>query len=276
MSCSSRISRILPAALPLTWHEIPADFQPPATHPVPITDDLLLNGHQDMRRSPFGLNEPAPASPTAQDVPPIVSPSSPLQTLSWRSLRSEFSPQKREHERYLYEASQERPESHGHAISPSSTQKRNLAFQISSPAPFVDPYCHEDTLVSVCSSPPFNSRADTTRWTVVAAAMHGRQSHQSQSAPSGNRADAETHHHRYSHVVRTDALTPSSTQQSVCGSFPTSSYQRQPWLTDNNEIDWATYFRIQPLPMSATSSRLEATVHHVDGMWSGAARMTSP
>lgn len=269
MSCSSRISRIVPTALPLTWEGIPADLQPLPTPLYPSSDALLMQ-HGDIggKRKPAVTDKGRlPGSPMP-GIPLILSPRSPRNVMSRKSPQSHCPPPITKHRGNPSQPNQTRSEDVYNAISKSSTQKQDQVSGLWSPGGHHAP---SDALPRVNSSPAFTTSPDKTRWMMVATNVHRRHSRQNESD------NAKTHSRKYSHIVRTDALTPNpSVHAERESSSQTPTYQRQPWLTGDNDIDWAAYFKTQPLPMSATWSRKESTLHHVDGTWTQAARIISP
>ncbi len=264
MSCSSRISRIIPTALPLTWDSIPTDIQPLLTPTLPFDQQKR---HMSESQSPKDLNENGLPNSPVQERPSNLPATSPFKIFLWTSPRSDCPPPRTWDERYNYGPSKQRFEDRHHAVSKYSTQQRNASSDISTPAPPAELASRQGTLPRVSSSPTFTTSPEKTRWMMVPTSVHIRHSRQNKSLLHDKADDTKTHRQRYSHVVRTDALVPSHAQSTDCDGTPPPKHKRQPRLTDEQEIDWATYFRSQPLPTSAKWSRPEATVHSLDGIW---------
>lgn len=277
MSCSARISRIIPTALPLTLESIPSDFQslpPPAT---PFANATLIRNENTNGSQILGSpNEwRSPISPVLE-IPSRLPPTSSLRILSWKGQRFNFRTSITSNERYTCQASQQRCKDPRSAKSRHSTQKRNGFAGIASPTPPSGRCPQQHPLTGSNSAPASTSSLDKSRWMMVATSVHMRHDGQNEQLLPARTDDNKTRRHRYSHVVRTDALVPSRAQETDSYSSEPCANQRQPWLTENHEIDWAQYFMTQPLPTSAEWSRLEATVHSVDWFWTGSAKVLSP
>jgi hypothetical protein len=278
MACSSRISRIIPIGLPLTWESTPADFQPFPQILLPFNDAALKgNGHFNWSVSPKDTSRRfSPASPIP-DFPTIMPPTTPtLKTISLESPRPRSSLPTTKQEGHRYDTSMERCENRHNAISNHSMHGRHVSLSYSRHISAVECSPRQDLLPRLRSPPALPTSPDTTWWmTDTTNARRGR-SRQHEPTPSDSSGTTKTHRHRYSHVVRTDALAPSPAPRKDCKAHHPSTDPAQPWLTENHEIDWATYFRFQPLPTSPKWSRVEATFHNVEGPWTGSESIRSP
>jgi hypothetical protein len=277
MACSSRISRIIPTGLPLTWESIPADFQPFAQPLLPFNDTALKgNGHSNWSVSPKDTSRRCSPTSLIPDFPTIIPPTPTLKTFSLESPRPRSSLPTSKQEGYRYDASKERSENRHNAISNHSMHDRHVSLDYSRHISAVDCSPRQDLLPRLRSSPVFTTSPDTTRWVTDTANVRRGHSRQHEPTPSDSTGTTKTHRHRYSHVVRTDALAPSPAPRKDCKAHHPSADPGQPWLTENHEIDWATYFRFQPLPTSPKWSRVEATCPNVEGPWTGSERIRSP
>jgi hypothetical protein len=276
MSCSSRISRILPAALPLTWENYPADIEPLLPLSISVTDALPRRNRQPNERQRYtAVEERRPASPCISEALSTLPPATSSKTMSINPLSTSLPPKTKD-EQNMFESSQHSCEDCYHPVSKPLMEERNVSLGLSRLGPSTEHRPHQGMLKRVCSSPPFATHQDTSPWMTVATCVHRRHSQQNELLSPRRREDSKKYQHRYSHVVRTNALAPRPARNKDCHSIGQPPYQRQPWLNEQNEIDWASYFSVQPLPTAAKWSTLEATVDTVDGTWNPAARILSP
>jgi hypothetical protein len=244
MTCSSRISRIIPRGLPLTWESIPADFQP-IPQPLLAFNDATLKRNGDANWSLIAKGASRRCSPTTliPDFPTIIPPTPTLKNFSLESPRPRSSLPTTKHERHRYDASKERSENSHNAISSRSMRERHVSPGYSRHTPAVEYSHQQDMPPHMSSSHAFTTGPDKTRWTPDATSLRRRHSRLDEPTPPNSTYDTATHHHRYDHVVRTDVLAPCPAPRKDCKAYQPSADPRQPWLTDNHEIDWATYFR---------------------------------
>lgn len=241
MACSARISCIVPGAPPLILDHIPEDLEPHQQSQLPSSDIIVRNKRIDRAKNRQDPRDNRPRSLQMTEIPPVLIPGPPMHMASRRRLRPKSPPPTKE-------------------FQPS----RDPAPLFASPPHLRKPKFHRDNLTRPCSSPEVITSPDTTRWTKVATRVHRRHSQQDKTCLPGG-ATTTDHIHRYRHVVQTDALAPGITPNGDHDSRERSRHQQPPWLRDNDVIDWATYFKTQPLPTSTTWSRSEATVDMLMG-----------
>jgi hypothetical protein len=274
MTCSSRISRIVPTSLPLTIEIIPRDFQnrlsPPLSHNEAI---VMPNKCQGGTMSPIALRNKRTPTSSMLDMASTFPPNPTFKMLSWERQRSYLPHHVSKHDRTWNATNSERLGDQCNAAGRDSM--RNPVSRQACPVLKVESSSQGDKARS-SPSPTFISAPDRTRWMMVATRVHKRNNEQYEDEPTVKEDKTETHDHRYSHVVRTDALAPSAAHIKDSVSLQATAHQKPPWLTDNHEIDWATYYKNQPIPSSATWSRLEATVQSVEETWTGTTRIMSP
>jgi hypothetical protein len=210
-----------------------------------------------------------------QETPLMLSPISPVRQQSCEAQPFESRSTTMKHERRAHEARHGSFQDHGSRPSRNSVQKRDDCSKASSlTSPVKCDARHGRKQID--PSPTFTTSQGKMRRMMAATRLRMRLSRQDEQSLRDNSVDTNAHGHRYSHVVRTDALAPDPAPRTACNTFQPSASQRQPWLKDNREIDWARYFSSQPLPIAAGWSRVGATVHHVDGAWTGTVRLVSP
>jgi hypothetical protein len=277
MACSSRISRIIPTTFSFTLDSLPADFSPfPSPSPAFTNAMLVEDAYRKGTRNPGDVKNQRPPSSPMPETPLILSPISPVKKHSQEGEPFESRAPTMKHTRPNHEARQESSKDHRSAPSQNSLQKRNDSSTASSLTSPVRRRAPQDALKRNESSPTLTTSQDRLRRMVAATRVRRRHSRQDEHFPPDSRDDINSHSHRYNHIVRTDALAPNHAQRSGCDTSQPPTSQRQSWLKDNREIDWARYFRSQPLPNAARWSRLGATVHHVDGAWTGSVRLVNP
>jgi hypothetical protein len=277
MTCTSRISRIIPTIFPYTLDSLPAEFSP-FLSPSPAFTNALLNEDADRKATqiPSDFRTPlAPSSPR-QETPLIQSPISPVGQHSWRGEPVESQATTRKYEWGTDEACHGSFQDHRITPSQDSVQKRDDYQGASSLTFSVRCDAQQDGWKQIGSSPTLTTSHGKMRRMMAATRLRKRHNRQDEQFSSGKNVDIRSHNNRYNHVVRTDALAPDPAPRTACNTFKPSTSQRQPWLKDNREIDWTGYFSSQPLPAVAGWSRLGATVHHVDGAWTTPVRLVSP
>lgn len=265
MKCSSRISRIIPESLPLTWDGTHGDFESTLTPRIPSSTSTLPDN---------GVPQQGPPSPVKVAGSQTASPRMckelsgfgpiPPQPVSSGHCRQAYAGSSGARYRYC-------PADHAHCRSSESRgsvrehpmEKRSISFRHPSPT---SPQAHsgQESLVHSRSPAGLPTSQKRMSWMTVATRVHRRYTQQNEQALANS--SAMRHRRKFSHIVRTDALAPGSTQRSSIDAGNQTPYQPPPWITEKNEIDWATYFQSQPLPTSATWSRLQSTVDNVDGM----------
>jgi hypothetical protein len=275
MSCSSRISRIIPGAIPLAWDDIPPEFQSPPP-PAPFSEGMLIRTERRKHR-PILVDIPDERSPSPRmpEVLSILPPTSPLKIISRKSPQSASSSKYEREDLLRCKSHQGRPDGLETGSSGKPPRRRSRSSNSASPSSVLDTEYPRDTLARVCSSPPFTKDTGQSQWMTVATSIHRRHTSQDLPVQSPNTTFTKIHSSRYSHVVQTDALAPNSNSQPENQLSQKPRYPSQPWVKENNEIDWAIFFRTQPLPNSATWSRLDATVQNIDETWDEGVRISS-
>ena len=277
MTCTSRISRIIPTTFSYTLDSLPAEISPFFSPSPALTNATLIeDADRKATRTPGDLKTQRPPSSPTQKTPLILSPISPVRQHFWEVGPFESRATTMEHERGTHEARHGSFQDHRSTPSQHSVQKRDDCRGVSSLTSPVRCDAQQDGRKHIDSPPTFTTSQGKMRRTMAATRLHKHHHRQDEQYPPGNNVDVKSHNHRYNHVVRTDALAPDPAPRTACNTFPPSTSQRQSWLKDNREIDWARYFSSQPLPTAAGWSRMGATVHHVDGAWTGPVRLVSP
>lgn len=206
MTCSSRISRIIPTALPLTLEHIPADFQflrSPSDRAI-----LTWNEYKDDIQEPQHTGRPPSPSYPIPELPSILPPITPIKLPSWGNAQTRSPSPKTENESSTHQASQNRSGHHGSAISKASTKKVHVSARISSLAPSLGICAEQDPWTRIDSSSALTGRPDEPHMEIITTSVQKRHGRPKQPLPPKIKDDGGVNRRRYSHVVRTEALAP--------------------------------------------------------------------
>ncbi|KAF7506417.1 hypothetical protein GJ744_011771 [Endocarpon pusillum] len=206
MTCSSRISRIIPTALPLTLEHIPADFQFLRSPSDRVT--LMSNEYKDDIQELQHTGRPPSPSYPIPELPSILPPVTPMKFPSWRSAQSSSPSPITEHEGSTHEANQNRSGHRGSAISKASTKKVHVSTRISSLAPSLGICAEQDPWTRIDSSSALTGRLDEPYMEIITTSVQKRHGRQNQPLPPQSKDGSGFNRRRYSHVVRTEALAP--------------------------------------------------------------------
>ena len=207
MTCSSRISCIIPTALPLTLEHIPADFQflrSPSDSAILMWNEYI----DDIQKPQYANRLPSPSYPIPE-LPSLLPPITPIKFPSQRSARTSSPSPTTEHESSSQEAGQNRSGDDGSVISKSSTKKVHVSARISSLAPSLGLCAEQDPWTRVDSSSTLTGRLDEPRMKINTTSVQKHHGRQNQPLPPRSKDGSGFNRRAYTHVVRTEALAPS-------------------------------------------------------------------
>ena len=252
MNCSSRISRILPEAPPLSWDRIPVS-------PTSRKSSTSMGG--------IGFSTKGRLRRKQQKC--VKKLSEPRSTTGFINISFSFTPSLWSDRPNLCKASSPRPvgnrlgEEKPLPALPSNNQTEgsSIGWHQSQPARSTSAPAFESIISPPWSPPEYSAEPEPSAWSGMAGRVHQRQSHRREQSLSNV--------NNFSHIMSSSEFMLSPVSPLSAG-----SHRQRP--TRNDDIDWASFFENKPLPSSAGWSRSASNIVTLDAKWNPGRRTTSP